>query len=301
MKSKRKLGRKDSDASCPKAAPKKPTVKARPVAAKRQPAVKRPAPKQLPKRPPPKKKLASEEEEEENDEEEGADDEEDKEDEEDEDDDEDGEEEEAADSDEDEPDSSSRHEYKMEKALVDVGKAGGKGKKKTDKGSGKSAATVVELSEFAYGWIHSLSSSEGKKLNGQACKLMEFDEESGRWQVLLLPDCDEMHRIKPTSLTAVSDVKEVIQVFKKTYTIDGVAIHLRGTPQGDRVPMIIARFPDGKLLGGARVSAASVEDSFKVMKDILEEMADGRLPFSKTAFYTRRDELVSSSASAVEP
>ena len=109
----------------------------------------------------------------------------------------------------------------------------------------------------------------------------------------MLPDRDEMHGVLPSSLTAASNVKEVMSVFRKTYTIDGVTIHLRGTPQGDRTPMLIAKFPDGKLLGGTRVTAATTaEDVFDVMKAVLTEMEEGKVAFSKTAFYIRRAEFI---------
>ena len=130
-------------------------------------------------------------------------------------------------------------------------------------------------------------------MNGGACKLLTRDHIAKRWHVALLPDMVVEANIKEENLEFVNTVKEIIGVFKKTYEIDGQKISVRGTPQGSRLPIITAKFPNGTFLGGTRVSGgATAEDAYRVVTAIVQEMQDGKLPCNKDAFHIRRSELL---------
>ena len=146
----------------------------------------------------------------------------------------------------------------------------------------------VGLVQGDFAVMHSLVGS--KRLNGNACKLDEFNVEKGRWSVTILPSTSggEIVTILPTNLHKQS-LFEVVRRFKCFVTVNPVVFMVVGKTQGTRYP-IVKVFKQGcaGLFGMVSTAGIGIVQAFGVAVSVLNSMARSETPASKTAFYARR-------------
>ena len=125
-------------------------------------------------------------------------------------------------------------------------------------------------------------------LNGVACLVERCSEEGDRWTCKLVHSGEEIN-VMPSNLKA-STLKECISEFKRSELYEGDSIKVTGTPQGDRVPLFLLK--RGRVQIGS-VSTREIDGfaAWELINLVLNEMLNGETPFTKEAFYARREEL----------
>ena len=129
--------------------------------------------------------------------------------------------------------------------------------------------------------------------NSGCYMVMTFDTDTKLCTFAPLPSFAKKEEPVPlVELTLVS-LRKTMKYWYGSAVIEGVTIKVSGHPNGKRSPLIKVWYPNNTLLG--MIAIATAEDAWKAytaIVKILAEMHDGTTPFSKDAFYIRRDELL---------
>ena len=132
--------------------------------------------------------------------------------------------------------------------------------------------------------------------NGTYCQIIKAHTDTEEYTVISIPDGSKM--LAPEEYLEKVPLGQALKHFKKDFCINKMIYKVHGSPQGGN-PLMLVKNPNGSQFGMVSVGKChgSAVAAFQVACVIMQQMVDSKIEFSKSSFYTTREDMLEKYAS----